>query len=227
MCIRTFVTALCLAAAAPLAASAATLDFWGPNGRHAQGALSFTDATSGFTATVTAGWRESAGSDAPFSSLTSCGTCIHQHGNGISVWTRKDRTHQISGREYLQLSFDRAVQIDRVWMNAIGRYDEFDMAVDGVDLDVAGLLGTPWLGGLPGDDIAATHSFDRVADFGLGNEALRGQVFTFYTDDHNDDYKLAALSFEAVAPVPLPSSLALMLGAMGLAGAARYRRTRA
>ena len=217
--------------AAPFSASAATMTLWGPNALYWQNQLQITDPTTGITASFSAGLRDSAYSNAPFANETSCGKCIAQHGSGVSVKVKGDNTHELDNREFLRVTFSAPVIIDRVWFNSVDAYDEFDMAVDNVDLPIKGLLGTDFISQLAKDDLAGTSKTEYVADFGKDNPLLKGSVFTFYTDDHNDDYKIAALGFEAanldnVAPVPLPAGIMLMLGALGLTGATRLRRTR-
>ncbi|MEM7710249.1 MAG: hypothetical protein AAF264_05755 [Pseudomonadota bacterium] len=200
-------------AAAP--ATADTLEFWGPDGLYDQDELRIVDPESGVSATVAGGSRETSASDVPFPNATPCGTCVNQHDAGIGITIAPDVNRQIDNKEYLVLSFDRVVTLERVWFNAVDDGDGFDLAVDGVDVDVAALLGTAWLSDLPVDDLPGSESADSVADFrGDDTLALQGQVFTFYTDDHTNDYKLAAIAVDGGAdPLPL-AFLALAGGAL-------------
>lgn len=213
---------------APGLAQAVTFDFAGPLQMFDQGALTFTDAASGVTASVTAGTHT--GANAPFATETDCGICVEQHSNGISVLGEGDDTHELDDDEWLRLTFSAPVLLDAVWFNAGWGWDEFDMAVDNVDLGITTLFGDDRINRLPVDNLVSSYLTDRIANFGDNGGPLFGRTFTFYTDDNNDDYKVAGVRFStipvasSVSAVPLPAGMTLVLGGLGLFGAMRLRR---
>lgn len=169
-----------------------------------------------------------AGGDAPFPPGLTINVFGHRNGEGVGVRNLSsgfiDDLDSFFASELLQFTFNQPVTLlSAVFENVQGN-DEFDMAVDDVDVDVEALLGADDLVALPdggfGDD-------SSLADF--AGDGLTGTVFQFYTTDTNDTYRIRQFLVEAVgdeggADVPAPSAL-LLLG-MGLAGlgVARLRR---
>ncbi len=232
MTIKTLLTAGVAAFLLPLAASASTLDFAGPTKLWNQGQLAFADAASGHSAKIFAG--NHAGHDAPFAHQKACGYCVLQSGNGLSILGKHDKNHEIDGNEYLTIEFDEAVFLDAIWFNSADYYDQFDMAVDNVDLDIAALFGSDYINGsfgdglgLPRSDLKSTYSTDFKADFAMNGGSLFGSTFTFYTADKHDSYKIGALSFTPISPVPLPAGALLLLTGFGAFGAMRHAKRRA
>lgn len=215
------------------AAEAATMTFWksGSQVLWGQDVLTFTDAGTGISMTVSGGTHSGgAGANAPFATETPCGTCIAQHRNGISIDRGGSDSHELDGSgpdEFIRLTFSEKVLLTDVWFNAAGNGDEWDMSVDNVDFGVNGAFGSDLIENLIDSDIAATPSDDDRADFVSNGGAIMGTVFTFYTDDNNDDYKLAALKFNQIAQVPLPAALPLLAGGLGVLGFVGWRRKRA
>jgi len=232
------VTAL-TALLAPMTAEAAQFNFWGSNKSWNQGELVFTDALTGISATIFAGTHSGgASANEPFGIDNDCGKCVVQHGNGISVdqdtkWWQSNDNHELDGSgkpEYLRVVFSEEVLLGQVWFNAADKYDEWDMGVDNADFAVNSVFGTDTIKSLVKDNFAATISKDYRADFLANGGAVKGTVFTFYTDDSNDDYKLAAMNISQITnttnPVPLPAGLPLALVGLGVFAALRSRRAK-
>ncbi len=176
------------------------------------------------------------GGDAPFPEdvITIFGD-VHRNGEGIGARLESSAGgNDLDGfddAERLQFTFNQPVTLLSVVFENVDPNDEqqngddqFDMAVDDVDIDVLALLGTEDLILLPDGD--GTGGDSHLADFtGAG---LTGTVFDFYTTDVNDDYRIRQFLVEAVgegADVPAPPALMLLgLGLAGLGFAGRYRR---
>lgn len=239
MKVTTLAAAIGLAAfLAPMTAEAAQFNFWGSNKTWDQGELVFTDSLTGISATIYAGTHDGgAGANEPFGKENECGKCVVQHGNGISVDLDKGKknkdSHEIDGSgkpEYLRVVFSEEIMLGQVWFNSASGYDEWDMGVDNTDFDVNAVFGTDTIESLIDDDLAGTGSDDDRADFLANGGAVKGTVFTFYTDDSNDDYKLAAMNISQIVnntnPVPLPAGLPLALAGLGAFAALRSRRAK-
>lgn len=229
MSIKSIMTTAALAIALPVVASAATFDLTGPSKLFSQGALTFTDDATGISASLFAGTHT--GDNAPFPYQWDCGTCVAQHGNGVSVKVSHDNTHEIDNKEYLTFLFSENVLLNSVWLNSADNHDEWDMAVDNHDLSIGALFGSSYIKsgfadglGLPKDDLAATGSVDYLADFSANGGSLFGKSFTFYTNGYFDDYKIGALDFSEVGAVPLPAGAVLLLTGFGAFGAMRARK---
>ncbi|MCG8696019.1 MAG: PEP-CTERM sorting domain-containing protein, partial [Minwuiales bacterium] len=125
--------------------------------------------------------------------------------------------------ELLRFTFSKTVTLVSMVFQDVESNDEFDMAVDDMDVDVSALLGTDDIGALPNGGFG---SDSNLADFtGAG---LIGTVFDFYTTEADDDYLIRALTVDVAhdaADVPAPG--ALMLLGFGLAGLSLARRRRA
>lgn len=215
-----------------MSAEAAQFNFWGASKLWNQGELVFTDAGTGITATIYGGTHSGgAGANQPFPSETDCGKCVAQHGNGISIDRGGSDSHEIDASgpdEYIRVVFSEAVLLGQVWFNAASGDDEWDMGVDNVDFDVNAVFGNDKIENLIDDNLLGTGSDDDRADFLANGGAVMGTVFTFYTDDNNDDYKLAAMNISQIVnntnPVPLPAGLPLALAGLGAFAALRSRR---
>lgn len=169
-----------------------------------------------------------ASGDAPFPPGPSQLVYLHRNDEGVGARNLSsgfiDDLDAFFASEFLQFTFNQPVTLLSVVLENGQGNDEFDMAVDDVDVDVDALLGTDDLVALPdggfGDD-------SGLADF--AGDGLTGTVFQFYTTDASDAYRIRQFLVEAVsdeggADVPAPP--ALMLLGMGLAGLGIARRRR-
>lgn len=157
---------------------------------------------------------------------------LSRNDEGVGIFTGVGDANDLDGfgvAERLLFTFNQPVTLFSVVFENIDSdsevegSDQFDMAVDDVDVDVDVLLGT--------DDIneyaeAGFGDDSYLADFASG---LTGTVFQFYTTDQTDTYRIRQFLVEAVgegggADVPAPP--ALMLLGMGLAGLSLARRRR-
>ena len=190
------------------------------------------DLGGGLSVTVSAHTHDGGNSgDAPF---TLSDAEIAQVSQGLGVLAAPvDTNIGIDGfgpDELLRFTFSKTVTLVSVVFQDVAMFfqdvesnDEFDMAVDDMDVDVSALLGTDDIGALPNGGFG---SDSNLADFtGAG---LIGTVFDFYTTEADDDYLIRALTVDVAddaADVPAPG--ALMLLGFGLAGLSLARRRRA
>lgn len=229
------------AAPAAEAASIKTVDFAGagPNVPSL-----FFDLGDGLELTVTAGTHSGggAGANAP---LNVTGTAdISQTGGGapgIGVRSRIVDSSQLDSsgpNEFLRFTFSQDVTllstVFEAASNAGAGTDEFDLGIDGVDLDIDGTFGTDRLrnfsdAGFPGGtdrEVDFSGGVDFVGDGTLALLPATGQVFDFYTDDRNDDYRIHSLTVEAVEAVPEPLTILGTLTALGMGAAFKRKGSR-
>ena len=121
--------------------------------------------------------------------------------------------------EFIQLEFDRTVRLVEFSLGLIGANDSFDFAIDGRDVAVVTTFGT---------DDATTDAIEVPDTFFFNNPVEEGEpvgtIFTFFTNDLNDDFALTGFVVEEVAPVPLPAALPLMAAGLGFLGFMGRRR---
>ncbi len=154
------------------------------------------DLGGGLTVTVT-GFAHAEGprADAPFAPLNKRG--LFQTQKGLGVYGGLGDGTQLDGlapADLMRFTFSRPVQLRSVLFEDAFGADEFDMAVDQMDVDVAGLLGTERLAQLPDGGFGEGSALADFADHGLV-----GKVFDFYTADQDDDYNIRRLTVIEVA----------------------------
>ena len=168
----------------------------------------------------------SVGDDAPFGSGEK--VSLYQGIEGLGVFVSPGDSVQLDGQgalEAMAFFFNQTVTLLSVTLDDGEMFDNFDMSMDDVDLDIVGLLGSDALLDLPE---AAYGDDSRLADF--EGDGLTGTVFTIYAADANDDFRVRELLVEVTDggdtgdDVPAPSAM-LLLG-MGLAGLGLARRRR-
>ncbi|WP_287524055.1 PEP-CTERM sorting domain-containing protein [Okeania sp. SIO2C2] len=194
----------------------------------------FYDLGDGLELTVTAGTHSGgASADAPLNVINSA-LIAQRNGNrpGIGVLSGQpgdSRQLDASGpNEFLRFTFNKKVTllstIFEAASNAGAGVDEFDLGIDGIDLDINDTFATDTLRNFPGAGFPGGS--DRKVDFsggvdfdGDGTNALfpaKGLVFDFYTDDRNDDFRIKEI--EVSVDVPESTSI-LSLLALGTLGA--------
>lgn len=211
-------------------------DFKGPGGFFDTLVI---DLGGGLEVTVSASTHNTgAAGDAPFPPGPAGPSILNQGTEGLGVTTLSAGmadNFELDGSgasESLQFTFNQTVTLLSVIFETVEDNDEhfngddqFDMAVDDVDIDVLALLGTEDLNLLP--DGGGTGADSNLADF--TGDGLTGTVFQFYTTDENDDYRISEFLVEAVAngdTADVPAPPALMLLGLGLAGLGIARRRR-
>lgn len=188
------------------------------------------DLGGGLEVTVTAATHSSGVSgDAPFPQGSLTETFVFRAFDGLGVQSPGsgfDDLDSFGDPELLRFTFNQPVTLLSVIFERATANDEFDMAVDDVDVDVVALLGSDDMQALPIGDFGIGS---RLADF-TGDD-LTGTEFQFYTTDFNDVYRIRQFLVEAAADegdgADVPAPPALLLLGMGLAGlgfARRYRR---
>lgn len=253
----TSLVAACLALAASPVWAAVQFDFTGATAS-GTGSRTFVGNDLASEVVIRGFSGITAGADAPFASLTSAR--IDQYaGEGLAVqFTSENDVHadlplrcrpdarsswdQIAqsiadaprGAELLQLDFSANGPValkEVVFAGVQDGFDEFDFAIDGVDIDVNGLFGfsdpeNSWNNGsIAVHGVAESNGMYRVV-FPAG--LPKGQVFSFYLDDMNDQYRIASVTVEpafaaAVAHNPEPTT-ALVWTLLGVLGTVQRRR---
>lgn len=211
-----------LSTALPCAASV-TFDLTGGEGFIGTGSQPFS-VTSGGSSVSVSGYTHSGGGngDAPFSSLTSAG--LHQNGNGMGVRSSLFDVNQldaVGSDDLMRLEFGGPVKLVSMVLSLAFGNDEFDMAIDNVDVDVSGLLGTDRINAFPANGPPNPPSLDYTIDFSGIALAAFSQL-DLYTDDNGDGYKIVSIT---VAPVPEATSV-IVWSTLGTLGVIRSRRKR-
>ncbi len=192
----------------------------------------FYDLGDGLELTVTAGVHSGgASADAPLNVIRSAD--ITQRGGnrpGIGVRSRRDDSSQLDAsgpNEFLRFTFNTEVTllstIFEAASNAGPGTDEFDIGIDGIDLDINDTFGNDRLRSFPGAGLPGNT--DRKVDFsggvdfdGDGTNALfpaKGLVFDFYTDDRNDSYRIKEIKVAVDVPESTSILTLLALGTLG------------
>lgn len=193
--------AAALAVAAPLAASAATVDFDLTRGGDvtANSGTSVVAESGGISLTITGGAPNSATGD------------VNAWSTGIGMLTDAGR-HTIDGRfsEFLVLSFSEAVDLTSLSFSYADAGDNWSVISGMTPLDA---------GTMSGDGSASSVHTASVNGGVLATQYLIG------TNGSASDWKAFGLSVE-LAPVPLPASGLLLLAGLGGVAAVRRRRNR-
>ena len=176
-----------------------------------------------------------AGGDAPFPSDGGAVPGeVYQGSDGVGVWTGSSMPDawMLDGfgfAETLRFTFNQPVTLFSVVFEKIDEdnegweMDEFDMAVDNVDVDVDALLGTDDIGAFAASGFGDDSHLVEIAG------GLTGTVLHFYTTDQNDSYRIRQFLVEAAADeggADVPAPPALLLLSLGLAGLGIARRRR-
>lgn len=198
----------------------------------------FFDLGNGLELTVTAGTHSGgSGANAPLNITGSADitqTGGNQPGIGVNSGGSFDSSQLDAAgpNEFLRFAFNREVTLLSTVFesasNAGAGTDEFDVGIDGIDLQINSTFGTDTLRSFPGAGFPG--GTDREVDFSGGvdfaddgTDALfpaKGSVFDFYTDDSNDDYRIRSLTVKAV---PEPLTILGTVTALGMGVVAKRR----
>ena len=149
-------------------------------------------------------------------------------GGGLGVTSSRHDSHQVDsyrGDEVIKLSFNKKVTLEGVYFSLVDWDDDFSFSmVDGDDagtfyqnIDIAGHgygyyeFNQEWMGTMFG--------------IGAANSTCHAWGYA-YSCDNWDNFKLKGVkvSYEEVAPVPLPAAGWMLIAAVGGLGAMRRRR---
>jgi len=136
---------------------------------------------------------------------------VGQYSGGLGISQNGNENHQIDGSgvdELLIMAFSTPVEIVSAEFRYVSSNDDFEFWHDSGNDD-----------SLNGDyifsaDIPGTLIYTFAGGF-------ISDLFGIGATHYSDDFKLYAVT---VSPVPLPAALPLFAGALGLFGAARWRR---
>ena len=181
-----------------LPAAAATWDLTGD-------ALDSSNQISvgGVTATVWGGYyRDNPNPDTIVDAFVSTGW-VDEDSAGLGIDRGRLDGGQVDGsfgNDLITFVFDSVMNFSSVTFGNWGRTDSFDLFVDGALV-------------APEERMTATGTYDFLN--------LQGSSISFGADAGDDRYRIASLD---VAPVPLPASGLLLLGALGGAFAMRRKK---
>lgn len=219
--LKTALTAAVIATA-PLAASAAVLDFTTlatfttVNASGATGSFTFAGETVSYTLTSDPANQLTFGQlhDGNSCAMLACAI------DGLGVSDDEITTNGV--QEAITLAFDRNVTLSGLFFLDLFRAAE-GQSVEQAMLQIDGVLYVP--------NFDAIETFDGLASgFAFYDGlSLTGKSFTFMSNNTNDaigfaDYALAGVQ---VAAIPLPAGLLLLGGALGALGIARRRKAAA
>ncbi|MGD1936096.1 MAG: PEP-CTERM sorting domain-containing protein [Cyanophyceae cyanobacterium] len=191
----------------------------------------FKDLGNGVEVSVTAGYHGGgASANAPFPSTAPAFVSLsNSSGLGVRSSLSDGNRLDAGGRdEFLRFTFSQEVTLQGVFFSSVfSGNDEFDAAIDNVDLQINDTFGTDRLFSFPGIGSVRVVDFSGGVDFaGDGTNALRsatGTIFDFYTNNNNDDYRIAKLKIKTEVPEPAAILGLLGVGAM-VVGSARKRQ---
>lgn len=212
-------------------------NFSGPSSHNIGHSKTFTSTSGGASVTATA-WRGTGNGDAPFTNLNS--TFLSRYNNyGIGVEHavdgngNYDSTEPLTGSnneaELLRLDFSsigQDVSLSKVVFSWVrDQYDEFDVSVDGVDIDVRSSFSYTPFGAADegsirriGTYLGSTLSYEVV----FPDTLPAGKVFEFYTDDRYDQYKVKSVTVVTNDAVPEPTAF-FVWSLLGLTAFRVYR----
>jgi hypothetical protein len=220
-------SALILLTAVPAFAVSTTIDFTGSAGVIGYSSQPYTISAGAFSADLSAWSLPGGGSvsqNAPFSGLTQ--EKLHQDSDGMGVYsylgdsTQLDAGGRLDRDEVLTVDLGEDVILEAVHFSLATGDDEFDMAVDNVDIGITALFGTDVINDLGAPQYGNGISYDYIVDF--TSARIIGTMFQFYTDDWCDGYKIVGIT---VTEVPEPATMGL-LGIAALSGLALRRKQR-
>ncbi len=155
---------------------------------------------------------------------------VNRSGSGLGAKSRRDQ-HLLDGRgqdEILLFDFGRKVTIEWIWFSHFDRFDDFELgAYSGTSLQ-------SYQSDLPifkAECIGACNN--RHNDIGYANLApaqrLMGRILGIGADHRSDQFKIKKIkvSYDDVAPVPLPASGLLLLAGLSGVGLMRRKKTKA
>lgn len=148
-------------------------------------------------------------------------------GGGLGVTTSAHDSHQVDSRnndEVIKLSFNKEVTLKRVYFSLVDWDDDFSFSM--IDGDNAGAF-------YQNIDIAGQgygyFDFDQEWSgfvFGIGAADSTCHAWGFsYSCDNKDNFKVTGVkvSYDEIAPVPLPAAGWLLIAAIGGLGVMRRR----
>lgn len=143
---------------------------------------------------------------------------------GLGVHGGNDSSSRIDGEggnDVLVFTFSQEVRIDQIMFGHNDGNDDFTFGlVDGTVFDRL----VPETGEPQGPDALDTVALASVLAGGIVPSSL---AFGIGAIQNNDNFSIVGLSVTAIPSVPLPASLPLLLGALGVgAMASRRRKTR-
>jgi len=193
----------------------------------------FYDLGDGLELTITAGIHSGgASANAPLN-ITRTADITQTGGNspGLGVRSRQffdsSQLDASGPNEFLRFTFNKEVTllstIFEAASNAGAGVDEFDVGIDGIDLQITDTFGTDTLVSFPGGGFPGPT--DRLVDFsggvdfnGDGTNALfpaQGSVFDFYTDDNNDSFRIREIEVAVEVPEYMSSFSLLAFATLG------------
>lgn len=133
--------------------------------------------------------------------------------NDRSGLFRRIHVNGANASEVLSLEFSHAVRIKKIFFSYVGPFERFDLAVDGVDIDIVSLLGT--------DEIYQLAPKGMVPGLvKLPDTLPLGKKWEFFARTAYDEWNIEGL--RTAVPEPATCLGLIGLAVFGLAG--RWRR---
>lgn len=153
---------------------------------------------------------------------------VGRWGTGLGSQFSGDSDHKVDGNgpdEIVLFDFGRKVTIERVWFSYFDHYDDFELG------SYSGSTLNSYLSDLNISAAWCSGSCNGYSnDFGRSTlnsaQKLMGSILGIGSDHESDQFKIKKIkvSYDDVAPVPLPASGLLLMGALGGIGLMRRRK---